>query len=279
MSISNSINTNIPSLTAQRYLGINQENQKNTFDRLSSGSRINKSADDGAGLAMSEKLKADILSMHQAIRNANDGVSLIQVAEGAMNEVGHILTRIRELCVQAASDTIGKLEREFSDKEVQELKNEINRIAYSTEYDGIKLLDGSVPPLEIQIGIKNNPDTDRIVFDFQNLKITVNALGLEDTATKLKTEAQQSLELVDQAILNLNENRTTLGALQNRLQSVINNLRIYTENLISANSRIRDTDMATEVSEMIKSNILTQFGFNVLSHANALPQLFLHLLK
>jgi flagellin len=273
------INTNIQSLAAQRFLNINSEHQKSSLEHLSSGSRINKAGDDAAGLAISEKLKADIRSMRQATRNANDGISLIQVAEGSMNEISNILIRLRELSIQSASDTIGDVERQFLNKEVLQLKAEVDRISNSTEYDGTKLLDGSAPELEFQVGIKNNPLNDRFVFDAQSLVTSLSALGLEGVSASTKQEAQQNLEMIDGAIERLNGNRATLGALQNRMQSTISNLTIYRENLEAANSRVRDTDMAEESSELVKNNILTQTTVSVLGQANQTPQLALKLLS
>jgi len=272
------INTNIQALAAQRYLSINSEHQKSSLEHLSSGSRINKAGDDAAGLAISEKFKAEIRSMRQASRNANDGVSLIQVAEGGLNEIGSILIRLRELSIQGASDTIGDTERSFINKEVQQLKSEIDRITTSTEYDGTKLLNGSAPALEIQVGTHNNPFEDRLVFDAQSLTTSTVALGLEQVSTQNKEMSQMNLAALDQAIEHLNGNRATLGALQNRMQSTIANLSTYTENLEAANSRIRDTDMAAESSELVKNNILNQANVSVLSQANQTPQLVLKLL-
>lgn len=273
------INTNIQSLAAQRFMGINSDHQKSSLDHLSSGSRINKAGDDAAGLAISEKLKADIRSMRQATRNANDGVSLIQVAEGAMNELSNILIRMRELSIQAASDTIGDVERGFVDKEMQQLKQEVDRIAATTEFDGTKLLDGSAPALEFQVGIHNSPTADRFVFDSQNLVTNTGALGLEGLSAETKENAQQNLQSIDDALTHLNGNRATLGALQNRMASTIANLNIYRENLEAANSRIRDTDMAEESSELVKNNILTQSTVAVLGQANQIPQLALKLIQ
>lgn len=272
------INTNLQSLSAQRHLGVNSEHLKNALDHLSSGSRINKAADDAAGLAISEKLKADIRSLRQANRNTNDGISLIQVAEGSMNEISNVLIRLRELSIQAASDTIGDTERGFVNKEVQQLKSEIDRISQSTEYNGMKLLDGSSPPLEIQVGTHNNPNLDRLVFDSVSLVSSLSALGLESVATDNKEAAQQNMEMLDSAIEHVNGNRATLGALQNRMQSTVSNLGIYTENLEAANSRIRDTDMAAESSELVKNNILTQANVAVLAQANQIPQLVMKLI-
>lgn len=273
------IATNVQALAAQRSLSINHELQNRALERLSSGSRINRAGDDAAGLAISEKLKANIRSMKQASRNANDGVSLIQVAEGALNEISSIMIRLRELSIQGASDTVGDTERGFIDKEVQNLKQEVNRIAATTEFNGRKLLDGSQPPLEFQVGIQNNPNLDRFVFDTQSLVTTLGMLGLEEVNTSNKEGAQNNLSMLDGAITKINENRATLGALQNRLFSTINNLQIYHENMSAANSRIRDTDMAEETSELTKQNILTSANVSVLGQANSNPQLALKLLS
>ncbi len=272
------IATNIQAIAAQRSMGINRLNQDRSLERLSSGSRINRAGDDAAGLAISEKLKASIRSMKQASRNANDGISMIQVAEGSMNEVSNILTRLRELSIQAASDTIGDSERMFVNKEVQALKEEVTRIAQSTEYNGTKLLNGSADKLDIQVGIHNNPFEDRFVFDASSLISTTEALGINDVSTESKLTSQENLALIDSAITKVNENRSALGALQNRLGSSINNLAIYRENLEAANSRIRDTDMADETTELTKSNILTQSTISVLGQANSIPQMALKLL-
>lgn len=273
------IATNLQALSAQRFLSTNYQNQNKSLERLASGSRINRAGDDAAGLAISEKLKANIKSMKQASRNANDGISMIQVAEGAMNEVSSILIRLRELSIQGASDTIGDTERGFVNKEVQNLKNEIDRIANSTEFNSTKLLNGQAPPLEIQVGVKNDPGLDRLVFESDKLVGTLDALGISEIATDTKEASQGNLDLLDSAINRVNENRSTLGALQNRLGSTINNLAIYRENLESANSRIRDTDMAEETSELVRNNILTQSNIAILGQANSNPQAALKLLS
>ena len=273
------IATNVQSLAAQRALGINNESQNRNLEKLSSGSRINRAGDDAAGLAISEKMKAHIRSMKQAIRNSNDGVSLVQVAEGAMNEVSNIMIRMRELSIQGASDTIGDTERGFIDKEVQGLKSEIDRIAKSTEFNGHHLLDGSTPALDIQIGIHNDATQDRFTFDTQNLVTSLEKFQLSDVTTMTKEGSQMNLEKLDGAITKLNENRSELGALQNRLYSTINNSNIYRENLEAANSRIRDTDMAETTAELTKDNILTTATISVLGQANQNPQQALKLLS
>jgi len=272
------INTNIQSLAAQRALTSNHEAQNKSLERLASGSRINRAGDDAAGLAISEKLKSNIRSMKQASRNASDGVSLVQVAEGAMNEISNILTRLRELSIQSASDTIGDTERSFINKEVVGLKSEINRIAGSTEFNGRKLLDGQSDELEIQVGIKNNPTEDRFRFNGKTLATSLEALGITTVDNSTKESSQVNLDMIDGAITRINGSRAELGALQNRLQSTINNLAIYRENLESANSRVRDTDIAEESSELVKNNILTQSTVSVLAQANMNSQSALKLL-
>jgi flagellin len=272
------INTNIQALVAQRNLGVNRQAQEKSLERLSSGSRINHASDDAAGLAISERIRANTRSLSQAGRNAQDGISLVQVAEGGTNEVTNILIRMRELSIQAASDTIGDKERGFIDKEVVQLRQEIDRIASTTEFNGTKLLNGSAPKLEVQVGLNNNPMEDRLVINASEQNITTQALGIEGITTMRKEDAQMNLEKLDTALTTLNSNRASLGALQNRMQSTINNISIYKENLDAARSRIKDTDMAEETSELTKSNILSQAGISVLSQANQNPQQALKLL-
>jgi flagellin len=272
------INTNIQALVAQRNLGVNRQAQEKSLERLSSGSRINHASDDAAGLAISERIRANTRSLSQAGRNAQDGISLVQVAEGGTNEVTNILIRMRELSIQAASDTIGDKERGFIDKEVVQLRQEIDRIASTTEFNGTKLLNGSAPKLEVQVGLNNNPMEDRLVINASEQNITTQALGIEGITTMRKEDAQMNLETLDTALTTLNSNRASLGALQNRMQSTINNISIYKENLDAARSRIKDTDMAEETSELTKSNILSQAGISVLSQANQNPQQALKLL-
>jgi flagellin len=272
------INTNLQAMIAQRNLDQNRRAQESSLERLSSGNRINRAGDDAAGLAISERIRASTRSLSQAGRNAQDGISMIQVAEGGTNEIANILVRMRELSIQAASDTIGDKERSFIDKEVQQLRSEIDRIATTTEFNGTKLLNGSGDKLEIQVGINNNAAQDRLVFDAQQQNVGTDALGIEGISTANKESSQVNLAKLDSALTRLNENRSALGALQNRLQSTINNIGTYRENLEAARSRIRDTDMASETSELTKNNILAQAGISVLGQANANPQQVLKLL-
>jgi flagellin len=262
------INTNVQSLAAQRNLGVSNAKQQASLEKVASGTRIAKAADDSAGLAISEKMKADIRSLRQDNRNANDGISLVQVAEGGMAEIGNILTRFRELSIQAASDTIGDKERGFINKEMTQLRSEIDRIASTTEFNGAKLLSGQGEKLEIQVGLNNSPEHDRFVYDVAKLNVSSDALGVADVNTETKEAAQANLEKIDGAIKTLSENRSEVGALQNRFAATISNLNIYEENLSAARSRIYDVDIASETAELTKSNILSQAGTAVLSQAN-----------
>jgi len=264
------INTNVPSLVAQRNLRSNRQVLDRTLERLSSGSRINHAGDDAAGLAISETLRAQIRGIGQAERNAQDGISLVQVAEGGLVEVSNILIRMRELGVQAASDTVGPKERKFLDNEFQQLAEEIDRIANSIEFNGNPLLNGSGSTFEVQIGTKNNPLVDRIkLFDPYSSNVNLVSLGINLSTVGDKTSAQNSLASIDDALNSVTSIRAGFGSMQNRLQSVINNLQVNKENMMAANSRIRDADLAEETSELTKSQILNQAGVSVLSQANS----------
>lgn len=273
------IATNAQSISAQRNLGVTGSAQKSNLEHLASGSRIYRAADDAAGLAISEKMRAHIRSDRQAVRNANDGISMIQTAEGGMNEVGNILVRFRELSIQAASDTIGDVERGFIDKEVQQLASEVNRIAVSTEFNGKKLLAGEGEVMEVQVGLMNDAENDRFQYDTSKTDATMGNLGIDGITVASKGDAQENLTRIDGAITKLTENRAELGAMQNRLVSTVNNLQIYDENLSSARSRIYDVDMASETAELTKNNILNQAGVSVLSQANNNNLLALKLLS
>lgn len=262
------INTNVQSLSAQRNLGTTNSNMRTSMEKLASGSRINHAADDAAGLAISEQMKAQIRSVRQDVRNANDGISMIQTAEGGMNEISNVLVRFRELSIQAASDTLTDRERGFIDKEAQQLKMEVDRIAKSTEFNGRKLLSGEGGALEIQVGVKNDPTLDRFVYDPSKTNVTTESMGIGGFSIASKEEAQNNLEKIDAALNSINGSRAELGAFQNRMQSSVNNLGIYEENLSAANSRIRDVDMASETAELTKNQILTQAGTAVLGQAN-----------
>lgn len=272
------INTNVTSIAAQRTLGVNNTEQSATLSKLSSGSRIVKAADDAAGLAISEKLKAQIRGVNQAERNANDGISLIQTAEGGLNESSNILVRLRELAVQSASDTVGDSERKFTDLEYQNLKQEMERISQVTEFNGKKLLNGSGEKFDFQIGINNDDFQDRIKYDAARQNSSLVSLGVDELTVATKEGSQASLAKIDMAIQNVSGQRAELGAIQNRLTSTINNLQSSSENLSAANSRIRDTDFAAESAKNTKMNILTAAGTSVLSQANSQGQSALKLL-
>jgi len=272
------VNTNIASLVAQRSLGATKLDLDKHLQRLSSGSRINSAGDDAAGLAISENLRAQIRGYKQAKRNAQDGISLIQVSEGGLNEVSNILVRLRELAIQSASDTLGDRERSFVDREFQALKSEMERISASTSFNGTPLLNGQAGIFEIQVGTGNNPMTDRVTYDAQNADVTLESLGMIGESVSTKQGSQLTLGVIDNALNHVNQIRADLGAMQNRLQSTINNLGVSEENLASANSRIRDADLAEEVSEMTKDNILLQSGISVLGQANSSVQSAIKLL-
>jgi flagellin len=272
------IATNTTAQNAQRQMSITRGNLDKSLEKLASGSRINHAGDDAAGLAISENLRAQIRGLRQSKRNALDGVSLIQVSEGGLNEISNMLVRLRELSIQAASDTIGDTERQFTDREFQSLKQEMDRISNVTQFNGIPLLNGKAGIFEIQVGTHNNPILDRIVYNGERSDASLDALKLGGESVATKQGAQLSLAVIDDSLIRVNSIRADLGALQNRLQSTINNLAISDENLSSANSRIRDTDFAEEVSEMTKNNILMQAGISVLGQANNTNQTALKLL-
>lgn len=272
------ISTNVAALNAQKNLVSTQRDQQRALARLSSGFRINQAADDAAGLAISEQLKGHIRGMRQASRNANDGISLVQVAEGGLNEVSNMLIRLRELGVQASSDTIGDTERKFIDVEYQQLKSEIQRISEVTTFNGRDLLNGTGGIIDIQVGVNNDAFKDRISFNASAANSSLESLGLTAEGTATKEMAQMSMDAIDKAIVSVNAIRANFGAMQNRLQSTTANLAISDENLSAANSRIRDTDVAAESSELMRNQVLMQAGVSVLSQANNTTQLALKLL-
>ncbi|SNB47028.1 flagellin [Geobacter sp. DSM 9736] len=273
------VNTNIPSLNAQRNLTITQSQLSKSLQRLSSGLRINSAADDAAGLAISEGMRSQIRSMNQAVRNANDGVSLVQTAEGALNEVSNILVRMRELATQAATGTVSSDQRSYINNEFNQLKNEIDRIASATQFNGTSLFTatgGTAVSFQVGAGATTN-DT---------IAVTINAagassigVGTASVSGSTTAAASAALSSIDSAITSVNNIRGTLGAVQNRLQSTINNLQVSVENLSAAESRIRDVDVASETAAMTRAQILTQAGTAILSQANQTPQAALSLLR
>jgi flagellin len=262
------INTNVASLNSQRQLGKTGLELQKTLEKLSSGERINRAGDDAAGLAISESLKAQIRGLSAAERNAEDGISLVQIAEGGLNEISNILIRLRELGVQAASDTISNTERRFLNLEFEQLLEEIDRIANTTEFNRVQLLNGTGSTLDIQVGIRNDPLVDRLTFDASKGNVNVSSLGLNLASVMDKISAQNSLAAIDDAISSVVATRAGFGAMQARLQSTINNLQISRENLSAAKSRVRDADIAKETAELTRHNIMYQAGTSVLAQAN-----------
>ncbi len=301
------IRTNVASINAQRRLERATQAVSDSAGKLSSGKRINKAADDAAGLAIASNLNADVRSLVQARRNANDGISLVQTAEGGLVETTSMLTRLRELAVQAASDTVGQTERNFLDKEFVALKDEIDRIANSVEFNGTRLLVGDADineeianadgtfPLEVQISkdyyqevddVNERNQVNIIKIDFANINGFTDgegSLGIgrayEGTRVDGKEVAQNSIMKLDDAIIKVSDYRAYLGSIQNRLGSTINNLGVQVENLTTARSRIEDTDFAQETARFTSENILQQAGASILSQANSFPQTALSLVQ
>jgi len=269
------INTNIASINTQRHL-LNATNAfAKSMEKLSSGLRITRAGDDAAGLAISESLKADIRALNQASRNASDGISMLQTAEGAMDEVSNILQRMKELAQQSLNGTNGPNERDLLNLEYSALVEEIDRIADTTDFNGVKMLDGNGGTVGLQIGITNMAQ-DRINVDFTQSSRAAD-LGITANITDV-AGAQAAMGEIDTAIQNVVRVRAGWGAVQNRLESTIRNISMTSENLSAANSRIRDVDVAYETSRMTSNQILQQAGISMLSQANLVPGLALSLL-
>ena len=301
------IRTNVSSINAQRRLATSTSALQESSSKLASGKRINKAADDAAGLAISSNLNADIRSLSQAKRNAADGVSLVQTAEGGLVETTSMLTRLRELAVQGANDTVGAIERGFLSKEFVALKDEIDRIANATEFNGTRLLVGESDvaedvanadgtfPLEIQIGkdyyessddVGERNQVNIIKIDLKNINAFTEGEGSldigsanEGTQVDSKEGAQNSIMKLDDAIVKVSDYRAYLGSIQNRLGSTMNNLGVQIENLSTATSRIQDTDFASETANYTSQKILQQAGSSVLAQANQQPQIALGLVQ
>ncbi len=278
---------NIPSLNAQRILGINSDRLAKSVERISSGIRINRGADDAAGLAISEALRSDIRTLRQAVRNANDGISLINVTEGALNEQAGILIRLREMASQAASGTVGSTERQTIQLEFTALRNEIDRIAATTEFNGQKLVDGSLASgvsssahLLIQVGLDSTADS-RINLNTQIdlASVTSTILAIDTLSVTSAGNALSALDIVNNAITTVTQGRGKVGAVQNRLVRTIANLSITVENLTAAESAIRDADIAEEVALLTRNQILVQAATAMVGQANLIPQSVLQLLQ
>lgn len=303
------IRTNIQSLNAQRNMSNSTQQIGKITERLSSGFRINRGADDAAGYAISEVLRADIRSLAQARRNVNDGVSLVEVAEGGLHEINNIMIRLRELSIQAASDTIGSRERQYLNQEFFQLKDEVDRIAMGTEFNGTRLLSGrteltdelsmghNYSPLEIQVGKDYYLEADSleapnpvnvIRLDLSNMNAFTEgegSLGIgsaqneDGTRIDTKRDAQLTINTLDSAMEKIASYRANLGAIQNRLETSDRSIAIQMENLGAAKSRIKDADFAAETAKMTQQQILQQAGASVLAQANQQPQIALKLLQ
>ena len=277
---------NIASLNAQRILGINNDRLAQSVERISSGIRINRGADDAAGLAISEALRSDIRGLRQAVRNANDGIALINVAEGALNEQSSILIRLRELASQAATGTVGSTERATIQLEFTALRNEIDRIAATTQFNGQGLVDGSLASsaasstqVLIQVGIDSGANS-RINLNTEiNLTaVTSTSLGIDSVSVTAAAEALTTLDTINTAISTVTQSRGKVGAVQNRLTRSVGNLSVSIENLQAAESSIRDADIASEIANLTRNQILVQSATAMVGQANLIPQSILQLL-
>lgn len=272
------INTNVASLNAQRNLFNTGQALGKNLEKLSSGLRINRAGDDAAGLAISESLKSEIRALQQASRNASDGISMVQTAEGALNEVSSIAIRLRELAEQAANGTIGTTERSFLDSEFQALTAEITRITETTEFNGTALLDGTGGSVDIQVGTGSGA-SNQVALDFgTDVDAASLSLDSESLTGADATNALSALDAVEAALTTITQVRADFGAVQNRLESTVRNIGVTVENLSAANSRIRDVDVASEAAKMTSNQILQQAGISVLAQANFAPQAALSLL-
>jgi len=271
------VNTNVTSINAQRNLATVTERLAGNFRRLSTGLRISTAADDAAGLAISERLRSQVRSLEQAKRNANDGISMTQTAEGALNEVSSILTRLRELAVQSANGSVSNQDKNTLDEEFQSLVDEVNRIGRSTEFNGVKLLDGSSSSVQFQVGFGTTTGIDTLSVSLTASLSTSLALSSLDIGSGGDTSL--AMNNIDAAINTVSSLRGSLGAVQNRLGSTINNLAVTGENLSAAESRIRDVDVASETADLTRNSILQQAATAMLAQANSSSQLALRLLQ
>ena len=277
--MSMSIRTNVASLDAQRNLSSTQNMLNTAMARLSSGYRITSAGDDAAGLGVSTQLEAQIASYNQAVRNANDGVSVVQTTEAALDNTANILTRLRELAMESASDGVGNSDRAYINTEATQLQAEIDRVAQTTNFNGASLLNGSNTTLDFHVGVEA---TSNDIISFTTLDATVAALfsgtGLTSIDLSSKVGAVSALSVVDSALAQVSNQRSILGATGNRLQDAISTIQAFTEQLSAADSRIKDVDVAEETSALARANILQQAGVSVLAQANQQPQLALKLL-
>ncbi|MBK8980340.1 MAG: flagellin FliC [Planctomycetes bacterium] len=271
------INTNIASLIAQRHVAKATEQIEDSFRKLSSGLRIQQASDDAAGLAISERMRAQIRALDQARRNANEGISLAQTAESSLDGINSVLLRMRELAMQANNGTLGASEKDVLDVEFQSLLAEISRISASSEYAGINLLDGSVTSVSLQVGTGTTAGTDTVSMTLSAMTtgaLTLSALSINSTAS-----INAALTNIDTAIDAVTALRGRLGAIANRLQYTVDSIGTHAENLAAAESKIRDVDVAAETARLTKAQVLQQVGLAVLAQANVQPQTALLLLQ
>jgi flagellin len=274
--MSMTVRTNISAMMAAGKLGRTQNALGESLAKISSGMRINKAADDAAGLGVATSLQTDLISTGQAMRNTNDGISIIQTAEGATEEVTDMLQRMRELAVQSSSETLANEERSYIQDEFLQLQSEVARIAATTEFNGISLSDGSVSSIDVQVGI-NNSTTSRIAISL--IDLTTASLGINAIDLSAASSAQSALDTLDTALSSVNSGRSVLGAVQNRLNSALNNSQVYSEAMASAESQIRDTDFATETTALTKLQIMQQAGVASLAQAKNINQSVISLLS
>jgi flagellin len=272
------VRTNIASMMSAGHLGRTNGSLSHSLSRVSTGLRITKAADDAAGLGVATNLQAASVSTGQAMRNANDGISIIQTAEGASNEVVDILQRMRELAVQSSSETLQDAERTYIQDEYNELRSEIGRIASVTEFNGIQLSDATNTQLEVQVGIES-ANSSRITINLGDLQVSALALDSGTVDLDNATSAQSAIDAIDTALDTVNQYRSTLGAVQNRIDSALNSAQIYQENLAGAESNIRDADYATETAELTKFQIMQQAGVAALAQAKNMNQSVISLLS
>jgi len=270
--------TNMASVNVRGHLERTAENYSKAVERLASGKRINRAGDDAAGLSIANNLEARVRSIQAARRNAQDALSMMQVVEGGMNEVGNLVIRLRELAIQAASDNVSDKEREMLELEVGQIREEVERLAHGTRYFGNEVLSGSAKELVFQVGIENT-EWDRITYDSGEIDLRASTLGVDDVQLSDKDSALDSLSTIENALTKLGTPRAKIGALQFRMHSTINNLNTYEESLTAATSRIMDADMAKEAANAVQAQVLQKTGVAVLAQANLQPTIALRLLE
>ncbi|MBY0413194.1 MAG: flagellin FliC [Bdellovibrionales bacterium] len=273
------VSTNINSMTAQRYVQAHSEELALEDSKLSSGDRIVRSSLDPAGLAISETMRAKIRSNYQAERNSNDSVSLLQVAEGSLGVMQDMGSRLRELAMQAANDTLGTAERIVIDAEFQQLKNEVERVTASTSFNGNNIIKGKESVYDLQVGVNGLDSSDRIRYDMSKIMDAGTNFGIKNVDLRTKEGAQQSLGKVDKMMNDIGASRAQLGSMGNRINSVLNNLLVSRENISSSNSKIRDTDVASEMANKLKNQIGQSASITMLKAANDNPSVILKLVS